>query len=80
MQDFEFWMKVGVAVYYIVGLPIAWWHMHREKVAARDLPDTQRVRTYLWVIFLLAALWPVLLLAFGAAWVANRLDGPAGKK
>jgi len=32
------------------------------------------------LVIVLAALWPVLLLAFAAAWLSNRADKPPSKK
>jgi hypothetical protein len=79
-QDQRFWPNAVAAGYYIVGLPVAWWHMRRENITKADVPDSPGNRRFWWFILILAVLWPVLLLAIGAAWLSNRLDGPPKKK
>ncbi len=80
--DSDFWMDLGMVGYYVIGFPIAWCHMRRENVRQEDIPNQgrARVKSVALLLVVLAALWPVLLLAFGAAWLSNRLDKPSKRQ
>jgi hypothetical protein len=56
-------------VYFAVGFPVAYWYQRREKHPEHDF--NYRIR--ILFMFILAWLWPVLLLAV----LANRQDKPA---
>jgi hypothetical protein len=53
-------------LYLAIGLPIAWWYQARDKHPEKDYDG----RTQFFVLFILAWMWPVLLLAL----LANRPD------
>ena len=60
-----------VWVYYGIGLVIAYWYQGREGHAERE----HWWRTQLFLLIVLAMMWPVLLLAMAV----NRPDGVKGK-
>ena len=62
--------------YCVIGMPVVWWHVRREKIGVSDTPSERDFNRLLW---LLAIIWPVLLLAIFAAWVGEKLDGPSKK-
>jgi hypothetical protein len=64
------------AGYCAVGLPVAWLHLRREKITNKDAADN---RSFTWVIFFLALLWRILLLAMGANRLGKKMDGPRPK-
>ncbi len=76
----DLWPDVACAAYYIAGLPVAWWHLRRERVSASDIPGPKPYKSFQIIMLVLALLWPILLLAFAAAWLGNRGDKPSPRK
>jgi hypothetical protein len=79
-HDPNFWTNFAGIAYYLVGLPVAWWHMRRENITREDAPDLPGNRGFRFLVLILAVLWPVLLLAIGATWLSNRMDEPPANK
>ncbi|MGN6369950.1 MAG: hypothetical protein ACTHN5_16965 [Phycisphaerae bacterium] len=76
-QPDDFWTNTPFWCYVALGVPVAWLHLKREGASEKDV---HRPKTFRWIIILLATIWPVLLLAFLASWIGNKLDGPPRKK
>ena len=72
MPDFEpgTWGKVLFALYYVAGLPIAWFFMKQQDMEE----SSQDSESHRYVVVILAIMWPVLLFAMFVNW----LQGPDG--
>lgn len=74
-SDHELFEKAVFAIYLAAGIPVAWLHIRQQKMAesVRGIPYQQ---TQGLVLYTLAVLWPLLLLAMALNYLQRKPKSP----
>jgi hypothetical protein len=74
-MDSETAGKVGLLIYCLVGLPVVWLHMRQQKMV-EPFKGIKQSQSQGLVIYTLAVMWPLLLLAMALTYFQQRKRPP----
>lgn len=78
-MDTDTTVKVVMAVYCALGLPVAWLHLRQQKMT-ESVNQIQLAQGQALVVFTLAVMWPLLLLSMLLNYSQRRKPQSPGAK